>query len=102
MSKKIDAEDVLMQLAAGIIVPMTEKQWLEVECRFSSVETIETGMSGQIQLLRRPMIKSAKMGWALVEEPKDGERIIRPFKSEKEARALISDRLGAYERMWDG
>lgn len=102
MSKKIDADDILMQLSAGIIVPLTEKQWLKIEDSFSSVETIETGMNGQILLVRRPMNKGAKTGWAFVEQPKDGERVIRPFKNEKEARALIKDRLGAYERMWDG
>jgi hypothetical protein len=102
MSKKINADDVLMQLSAGIIVPLTEKQWLKLEESFSIVDTIETGMSGQIQLLRRPLNKGKKLGWAFVEQPKDGQRVIRPFKSEKEARALIMDRLGAYERMWDG
>lgn len=102
MSKKVNADDVLMQLSAGIIVPMTEKQWLNMEDRFTSVETIETGMNGQIQLLRRPLNKGTKKGWAFVEQSKDGERVIRPFKNEKEARALIRDRLGAYERMWDG
>lgn len=102
MSKKNDADDILMQLSAGIIVPLTEKQWLKLEDRFTQVETIETGMSGQIQLLRRPLNKGKKLGWAFVEQPKDGQRVIRPFKNEKEARALIQDRLGAYERMWDG
>jgi len=102
MSKKINADDVLMQLSAGIIVPMSEKQWLKIEDSFSQVETIETGMNGQIQLLRRPMKKGKRPGWAFVEQPKDGERVIRPFKNEKEARALIRDRLAAYERMWDG
>ncbi len=102
MSKKIQGDDILMQLSAGIIVPLTEKQWLQIEESFTTVDTIETGMSGQIQLLRRPMNKSKKLGWAFVEQPKEGERVIRPFKNEKEARALIKDRLGAYERMWDG
>ncbi len=102
MSKKFSADDVLMQLAAGIIVPMKEKQWLQIEDRFTSVEIIETGMNGKIQLLRRPMDKGRKLGWAFVEQPEDGKRVIRPFKNEKEARALIRDRLAAYERMWDG
>jgi len=102
MSKKISADDVLMQLSAGIIVPLKEKQWLQMEDHFSHVETIETGMSGKIHLVRRPMDKGGKPGWAFVEQPKDGQRVIRPFKNEKEARALIKDRLAAYERMWDG
>ncbi len=102
MSQKISAADVLMQLAAGIIVPMSEKQWLQIEGSFSSVEVIDTGLSGQIQLLHRPLPNGKKTGWAFVEQPKDGQRVVRPFKSEKEARALIQDRLAAYERMWDG
>ena len=102
MSKKMKADDVLRQLSAGIIVPLTEKQWIQMEDSFSLVESVETGMSGQIQLLRRPVEKGKKLGWAFVEEPKKGERVIRPFKSEIEARALIKDRLAAYERMWDG
>ncbi len=102
MSKKINADDVLMQLSAGIIVPLTEKQWLKLEDRFTAVESIETGMKGQIQLVRRPLSKGHKLGWAFVEQPQDGQRVIRPFKNEREARALIKDRLAAYERMWDG
>jgi len=102
MKKSLNVDDVLLQLATGVIVPLTEKQWMLMAGRFTSVETIETGMSGQIQLLRRPTSGSKKSGWAFVEQPKDGQRVIRPFKNEKEARALIKDRLAAYERMWDG
>ena len=100
--KKFNADDVLMQLAADIIVPLTEKQWLIISGQFTNVETIETGMSGQIELLRRPVSKGKRPGWAFLEQPKDGKRVLRPFKNEKDARALIQDRLAAYERMWDG
>ncbi len=102
MKKSMGVDDVLVRLAAGIIVPLTEKQWMLMEGRFSKVENIDTGMSGLIQLVRRPISGGKKAGWALVEQPKDGQRVIRPFKNEKEARALIKDRLAAYERMWDG
>ncbi len=102
MKRSLNVEDVLMQLTTGVIVPLTEKQWMLMEGRFTAVDTIETGLSGQIQLLRHPTSGSKKTGWAFVEQPKDGQRVIRPFKNEKEARALIQDRLAAYERMWDG
>ena len=102
MKKSMGVDDVLARLAAGIIVPLTEKQWMLMEGRFSKVENIDTGMSGLIQLVRRPISGVKKTGWAFVEQPKDGQRVIRPFKNEKEARALIKDRLAAYERMWDG
>jgi hypothetical protein len=52
-------------------------------------------MAGRILLVRAPL-------WMLVEEPKPTERVLRPMKNEKEARALIAERLAAYERMWDG
>ncbi len=102
MNPKKSNSDILDQLSVGVIVALTEKQWLKAAGRFSIVETIETGMSGQIQLLRPSAGEGKKRGWAFVEQPKDGHRVVRPFKNEKEARALIKDRLAAYERMWDG
>jgi putative heme iron utilization protein len=102
VNRKPSTADVMMQLAANIIVPVTEKQWLSMEAEFPKVDTIETGMSGQIHLVRRPVEGKKVAGWAFVEQPKAGQRVIRPFKNEKEARALIADRLAAYERMWDG
>lgn len=102
MGKKTNSGDVLAQLAAGIIVPMTAQQWQKLENDFPLVEAIETGMSGQIRLVRRAVPGKKGLGWALVEQPEEGKRVIRPLKNEKEARALIQDRLGAYERMWDG
>ncbi len=102
MTKKPIADDILDQLGVGIIVPLTQKQWQGMKKHFSVVDTVETGMSGQILLLRRPQPGKKALGWAFVEQPEEGKRVLRPFKNEKEARALIADRLAAYERMWDG
>ena len=96
---------LLTELAAGKIVPMSAAAWADLAARFDVVETIATGMAGDIVLLRLPPPnkgKSKVRGWALVEQPSPSERVIRPLADEKTARALIADRLAAYERMWDG
>lgn len=89
------AETLLAKLKKGQIVPLKLSQWEEVAGTFQVKDTIDTGMAGQILLLRRPL-------WALVEEPTPLQRVVRPMAGEKEARALIQERLAAYERMWDG
>jgi len=89
------SETLTAKLKAGEIVALKRTQWEDVAADFAVKDTIETGMAGQILLLRRPL-------WALVEEPTPTERVVRPMKNEKEARALIQERLAAYERMWDG
>ena len=89
------------RLDAGEIVSMPVAQWKRVTKGFPLVEAIETSMAGRILLVRREAA-DGKSGWSLVEEPTPDERVIRPLANEKEARALIADRLAAYERMWDG
>jgi hypothetical protein len=102
MSKKLTATNLLAQLDAGTIVPLGEEDWRKWAGTFTIVEEIATGLGGEILLVRRPPSDDRRGGWALVEEPKPGDRVIRPLANEKEARALIADRLAAYERMWDG
>ena len=100
---RVDRNDLLAQLAGGRIVPLTEQNWESLVGGFKIVEEISTGMSGVIQRIRRPNPAGGKLlGWALVEEPEPTRRVVRPLANEKEARALIADRLAAYERMWDG
>ena len=79
-------------MAAGASLPL----------RFPLVDDIDTGLAGHILLVRRPVPRAQIAGWALVEDPEPGRKVIRPLANEKEARALIADRLAAYERMWDG
>jgi hypothetical protein len=102
MSPRLTVQNLIEQLEAGTIVPVAQDQWSMVASHFPLVEGIDTHMSGRILLVRRPVALGKKLGWALVEDPAPGRKVIRPLKNEKEARALIADRLAAYERMWDG
>ena len=75
----------------------------EEKIRTIAITGTVLAVSGSILLIRRPKPGAAKQtGWAIVEEPEPKIRVVRPLDSEKEARALIADRLAAYERMWDG
>ncbi len=103
MAKKMKLEDIIGGLDAGRIIPLPEKDWLDLAAAFPVKDVIPTSMAGEIHLVRRPLPGGGKkLGWALVEQSKPGEKVIRALKNEKEARALIADRLAAYERMWDG
>jgi hypothetical protein len=95
-------KDLQERLTAGEIVPLTTAQWEAQAPDFEVADTIETFMAGRILLVRRPVPGKKKPAWALVEDPEPGQKVIRPLATEKEARALIADRLAAYERMWDG
>jgi len=102
MSPRPKVQDLSEQLEEGTIVRMDNGQWSKLADHFPLVEDIDTHMSGRILLVRRPGVRGGKPGWAIVEDPAPGRKVIRPLKNEKEARALIADRLAAYERMWDG
>ena len=104
MKKKVDFAEVVNRLNEGQIIPVSEGDWTELAASFPVRDTIPTFMAGDILLVRRPLsLREKKQGWALVEEPPaSGQRVIRPLKNEREARALIADRMAAYERMWDG
>jgi hypothetical protein len=102
VKKAADLADLVARLAAGEIVPLDDSVWTAVADRFTVKERIETGLSGRILLVRWPMPGARKKGWALVEDPAPREKVVRPLADEAEARALIADRLAAYERMWDG
>ena len=95
-------KDLQEKLAVGDIVPMSADKWQSLARGFELVENIETFMAGHILLVRRPVPGKKRPAWALVEDPEPGQKVIRPLATEKEARALIADRLAAYERMWDG
>ncbi len=102
MKAEPTAEKLIAELAGGAIVPLAADHWPAVAGTFKPVDEIATGLGGVILLVRRPLPGSRKLAWALVEDAKPGEKVIRPLASEQEARALIADRLAAYERMWDG
>jgi len=102
MSQSLTLEGLVDKLAEGVIVPLGADEWVGVAKHFPLVDDIDTFMNGRILLVRRPSPGSKKPGWAIVEDPVPSQKVIRPLKNEKEARALIADRLAAYERMWDG
>ena len=102
MSQHLTLEGLVDKLADGAIVPMGADEWVGLAEHFPLVDDIDTFMSGRILLVRRPLPQGKKPGWAIVEDPAPSQKVIRPLKNEKEARALIADRLAAYERMWDG
>ena len=102
MSQRLTLAGLVEKLAAGAIVPLDQDEWVGVAGHFPLVDDIDTSMSGRILLVRRPVPGGEKPAWAIVEDPAPRQKVIRPLKNEKEARALIADRLAAYERMWDG
>jgi len=102
MSQRLTLKSLVKKLGQGVIVPLGVDEWSSVAEHFPLVDDIDTSMNGRILLVRQPASGSGKPGWAIVEDPVPSQKVIRPLKNEKEARALIADRLAAYERMWDG
>lgn len=102
MSRPLTAKSLLADLARGKIVPLTADNWRDLAAGFQVVANQATGLGGEILLVRWPRPQGRKRGWALVEDPEPGQKVVRPLADEREARALIADRLAAYERMWDG
>ncbi len=101
--KKLTTEELCRRLAAGEIVPCSAEQWKELAGEFPVKTAIATGLAGDLLLVRRPVPGPRKtLAWALVEQPGPGLRVVRPFAREAEAKALIAERMAAYERMWDG
>jgi len=96
------AEDLAAALADGAIVPLASADWERLASGFAVVEDHDTGLAGHLLLVRRPVPGRKTGGWAIVEQPSPQERVVRPLKTAAEARALIADRMAAYERMWDG
>ena len=89
-------------LAAGRIIPLVEREWEALAAWFPVVTAIETGVAGPLLLVRRPVPGRRAAGWAIVERPRLGERVVRPLPDQRAAKVLIAERLKAYERMWDG
>ena len=95
-------ETLTAALAAGRVVPLSEPEWAAVAGALPTVRAIETGIAGPLLLVRRALPGRRAAGWAVVERPKPGERVVRPLPDRRTADALINERLKAYERMWDG
>jgi len=103
MSTAVWTEATLpVALAEGRIVPLGEGEWAALAAVFPVVDAIETGVAGPLLLVRRPVPGRRGPGWAIVERPRPGERVVRPLPDRRTAKVLIAERLKAYERMWDG
>lgn len=89
-------------LANGTIVSLAETEWERVAAHFPVAQAIETGIAGPLLVVRRPVPGKRTAGWAVVERPQPGERVVRPLPDHRGTKALVADRLKAYERMWDG
>lgn len=103
MNKRAYSLDELLQgLAAGRVVPVDEQDWAAWAAGFTVVATVGSTLGGDKRIVRWPVPGSRRRGWGLVEEPEPGLLAVRPVRDAREARALIAERLAAYERMWDG
>lgn len=102
MKRAYSLAELLKRLAAGQVVPVDDEDWSSWAEAFTPVDEISSTMGGTKRIMRWPLPDPRRRGWALVEEPEPGLLAVRPLADEQEARALIAERLAAYERMWDG
>ena len=101
MKRPRSATELRRRLDEGQTVPLTTARWQQWGGNFEVVEEVSTSLGGVIQVVRWPAGKKERR-WALVEEPQPGERVVRPLPDRGAVKALIAERLAAYERMWDG
>jgi len=92
--------ELLRRLAAGEIVPVKIERWEDFVGAFRIVETVTTALGSTILVARWEA--DGIVNWGMVEDAEDRRRVVRPLADEAAVRALIADRLAAYERMWDG
>ena len=90
------SEELTRRLEAGEIVRLPVAVWDAVGGSFEEVARHDTKISGDIVVLR------SGNGWAAVEEPAAGERVIRRLADADAVRRFIEGRMEAYDRMWDG
>jgi hypothetical protein len=94
-------DELLRRLDAGEIVPLDTDRWRDWSEAFVLKDEVPTTIAGTIRVVRWPATGRAR-GWAVVEEPGPRERVVRPLPDRAAVKALIAERLAAYERMWDG
>jgi hypothetical protein len=101
MKRPRSAAELLRRLDAGEIVPLKAASWEAWRDRFAVPEAVPTALGTVIEVVRWPAAGRQRR-WGIVEEPAAGERVVRPLPDRAAVKALIADRLAAYERMWDG
>lgn len=97
-----EPDNLAAALAEGRIVPLPEAEWERLSGAFPVAQAVETGIAGPLLVVRRPVPGRRAPGWAVVERPRPGERVVRPLPDQRATKALVQERLKAYERMWDG
>lgn len=92
----METQFFLKRLQLNEIIPITDEEWVQLQDLFELWQCIDTGMAGELLLLRGPT------GVVAVEQPEAGKRVVRPLSGEDVAQQFVKQRLDAYERMWDG
>jgi hypothetical protein len=88
--------DLERRLARERITELSAAEWERVADRFEVLESHDTRLAGLLLLVRDDG------GFAAVERPGPGRRVVRRLEDEQQARSFIEERLETYERMWDG
>jgi len=101
MKRPRSAAELLRRLSRGEIVPLTADRWRQWGTGFEIAEEVSISLGGAIQVVRWTAQPNDRR-WGIVEEPRPGERVVRPLRDQGAVKALIAERLAAYERMWDG
>jgi hypothetical protein len=92
----VKSDDFRDRLASGGTVPLSAREWAELEGEFPLVERHETQLAGAL------LVVQVGGDLAAVEAPSKDARVARLLGSLEEARAFVQRRMEEYERMWDG
>ena len=90
------SNELLQELKASQIVPLTAADWAVMSDRFETLESHNTCLAGELRII------STGIGYAAVEQPKPHLRVVRILGDKDAVRRFVEDRLAAYDRMWDG
>ena len=92
----VTADDLRRRIAAERIIPLSAEDWASVASEFEVLERHETNIAGELLVVRIGEERAA------IEQPTEGERVVRHLGTDELARAFVAQRLEDYERMWDG
>ena len=90
------AQELNDRLQTERIVVLADAAWAELEDSYDEVERHDTIVAGDLLIVR------TDAGLAAVEQPRSGERVVRLLGGIDAVRPFVQQRLGLYERMWDG
>lgn len=92
----MSVEELHRRLKSERIVPLSASDWAKLAAGFDELERHDTLIAGDLLIVR------GASGLAAVEQPSPDKRVLRLLSDDQEARRFVQDRLGQYERMWDG